>query len=81
MAKKRPSLRYSTGAAVREARGKRYLNQSEFWSKLGVTQSGGSRYESGRNIPLPVQQLLQIAYGTDAQAAALVAWLRNPAEK
>ncbi len=81
MAKKRPTLRYSTGAAVREVRRKRYLNQSDFWSKLGVTQSGGSRYESGRNIPLPVQQLLQIAYGTEAQAAALVAWLRGSAGK
>jgi transcriptional regulator with XRE-family HTH domain len=24
------------------------LNQSAFWSELGVTQSGGSRYESGQ---------------------------------
>ena len=24
------------------------LNQSQFWSRIGVTQSGGSRYESGR---------------------------------
>ena len=31
------------------------LNQSAFWAPLGVTQSGGSRYEStGRAIPTPV---------------------------
>lgn len=26
------------------------LNQSEFWSRVGITQSGGSRYETGREI-------------------------------
>lgn len=38
------------------------LNQMEFWSKLGVTQSGGSRYESGRNMPKPVRELLRIVH-------------------
>ncbi len=38
------------------------LNQQEFWSRFGVTQSGGSRYESGRTIPLP---------------AAILIWLRE----
>ena len=51
-------------------------NQTAFWSPLGVTQSGGSRYESGRNIPRPVQMLLRIAYGTKAQAAKQVEALR-----
>ena len=36
------------------------LNQSAFWSTLGVTQSGGSRYESGRNLPKPVALLLTL---------------------
>jgi len=47
---------------VREVRRKLGLNQQQFWSKLGVTQSGGSRYESGRNIPRPVQQLLRLVH-------------------
>ena len=34
------------------------LNQSQFWTRFGVTQSGGSRYESGRNIPLTTAMLL-----------------------
>ena len=38
------------------------LNQQQFWSKVGVTQSGGSRYESGRNMPRPVQQLLRLVH-------------------
>ena len=33
-------------------------NQSTFWRRLGVTQSGGSRYESGRNMPTPVRMLV-----------------------
>ena len=48
------------------------LNQSEFWSAVNVTQSGGSRYETGRTPPKPVQTLLAIAYGPEkARAAAL----------
>lgn len=55
------------------------LNQSQFWNRLGVTQSGGSRYESGRKIPRPVQQLLLIAYGTEKQSSDAVAMLRSKA--
>ncbi len=47
---------------VREIRRKLGMNQSQFWSKIGVTQSGGSRYESGRNIPRPVQALLKLVH-------------------
>jgi len=47
---------------AREIRRKLGLNQSQFWSKIGVTQSGGSRYESGRNMPRPVQTLLNLVH-------------------
>ena len=66
-----------TGEEVLAMRKKANLNQSEFWSPIGVTQSGGSRYESGRNIPKPVQRLLAIAYGTEKQSAAAVEALRK----
>ena len=36
---------------IRDIRKKLGLNQMDFWSRIGVTQSGGSRYESGRNMP------------------------------
>ena len=39
------------------------MNQQEFWGRIGVTQSGGSRYESGRNMPKPVQELLRVGIG------------------
>ena len=41
-----------------DTRHKEGLNQKDFWTRYGVTQSGGSRYESGRNIPKPLAILL-----------------------
>ncbi len=38
------------------------LNQSQFWTPIGVTQSGGSRYESGREMPKPVRELLRLVH-------------------
>jgi transcriptional regulator with XRE-family HTH domain len=47
---------------VREIRRKLGFNQQQFWTKIGVTQSGGSRYESGRNMPKPVRELLRLVH-------------------
>lgn len=47
---------------IRDIRKKLGLNQMDFWSKIGVTQSGGSRYESGRNMPKPVRELLRLVH-------------------
>jgi transcriptional regulator with XRE-family HTH domain len=46
----------------RDIRRKLGMNQQDFWSRIGVTQSGGSRYESGRNMPRPVRELLRIVH-------------------
>ncbi|MEO8039559.1 MAG: transcriptional regulator [Betaproteobacteria bacterium] len=46
----------------RDIRQKLGLNQQEFWGMIGVTQSGGSRYESGRSMPKPVLQLLRLVH-------------------
>ena len=46
----------------REIRRKLGLNQQQFWSKIGVTQSGGSRYEGGRRMPKPVEELVRIIH-------------------
>lgn len=43
---------------IANTRKKLNLNQTAFWSRYGVTQSGGSRYESGRAIPKPLAILL-----------------------
>jgi len=46
----------------RELRLQLGLNQQEFWSAVGVTQSGGSRYENDRRISRPVMELLRLRY-------------------
>ena len=46
----------------REIRRRLGLNQEEFWTRIGVTQSGGSRYESGRSMPKPVKELLRLVH-------------------
>ena len=54
-----------TSEEVLELRRKSGLSQPEFWNPFGVTQSGGCRYETGRDIPPPVQVLLNIAFADD----------------
>lgn len=83
---RRPTMKLKiyTGEEVRALRQKLGLNQSDFWAPFQTTQSGGSRYESGREIPDPVQVLLNIAFNTDAKAAAIFGELRefgNPKKK
>ena len=62
---KLPKSRIDPGA-LRRSLG---MNQQQFWASAGITQSGGSRYESGRRIPQPVALLLDIIYvkGIDLQ--------------
>ena len=79
MTTKPPKLAPITGDAALAMRKKLNVNQSEFWSRVGLGQSAGSRYESGRDIPRPVQMLLRIAYGTKAQAAKQMEALRPSA--
>lgn len=45
-------------SSIGNDRKKEGVNQKDFWMRYGVTQSGGSRYESGRNIPKPLAILL-----------------------
>lgn len=57
------------------------LNQSEFWSRVFVTQSGGSRYENERSVPKPVQALLVLAYGDLDEAKVMFDHLRSRDKK
>ena len=43
-----------------EFRNKLGLNQGDFWFRYGVTQSGGSRYESARSMPMPLKLLVRL---------------------
>ena len=46
----------------REIRQRLGMNQEQFWTRIGVTQSGGSRYEGGRSMPKPVRELLRLVH-------------------
>lgn len=74
---KSPKLIFSTCEEISAYREQHRLTQVEFWSRIGVSQSCGSRYENGRKIPKPIRQLLHIAYATPKQSNALTEWLRN----
>lgn len=57
-------------ADYRKLRRQLDINQSEFWNRIGVTQSGGSRYEAGRPVPKPTAILARLIYvdGLDIDA-------------
>lgn len=46
----------------RDMRKKLELNQQDFWSAVWVTQSGGSRYESGRAVPRQVVEQVRLRH-------------------
>lgn len=70
-------IHYYTAGELKATRKKIGLNQAEFWGRLGITQSGGSRYESGREVPEPVQILLNIALANPAASAKVMNSLRG----
>lgn len=76
--RKAPKLKYHSGEAVRALRKKRKLNQVDFWRRIGVTQSGGSRYENGRGMPAVVALAVELVWGTDREAEKLLEALRVP---
>lgn len=61
-AKTTKTTKKSTIKDYRALRRKMDLNQTEFWNRLGVTQSGGCRYESGRKVPKAVAVLAHLVY-------------------
>jgi len=47
---------------LRELRLARNESQSRFWGRFGVTQTRGSRFELGQEIPLPVGILIRLYF-------------------
>lgn len=73
----KPTNPFAEPGSIQCFRHKHQMNQNAFWSRLGVTQSGGSRYENGRNIPSAIVMLLAITYGTDRGSEKMVEKLRD----
>lgn len=71
------TLTYTTGQDIRDLRNRLGMLQSDFWKRILVTQSGGSRYETGRTIPHQVLLLIQLTYGDAKEAERLFKELRN----
>lgn len=72
-----PRLIFSACEDIPAYREEHGLTQIEFWSRIGVSQSCGSRYERGRHIPKPIRRLLHIASAPAKQSSTLVRWLRR----
>lgn len=70
-------LHQYTGAEVKALRKAARLNQTEFWGRFGVTQSGGCRYENGRDVPGALNILLNIAFQPVGESALVVEALRG----
>jgi transcriptional regulator with XRE-family HTH domain len=51
-----------TGPVLKKIREEIGINQEAFWGKLGLTQSAGSRYESGRNMSRTIKKLAYLIY-------------------
>ncbi len=47
---------------LREYRKARRESQLRFWSRFGVTQTRGSRFEMGMKIPQPIAILLKLYF-------------------
>jgi transcriptional regulator with XRE-family HTH domain len=47
---------------LREYRKARRESQYRFWSRFGVTQTRGSRFETGMKIPPPIVILLKLYF-------------------
>lgn len=70
-------LLIENGHHAESFRRQRRLSQTEFWAPVLITQGGGSRYESGRDVPVAVLYMLHLAYASDAKAQALLDYLRG----
>lgn len=52
------------GADIRNLRIKLGLSQTEFWTRVAVSQSAGSRYEKGlRELPYSEKTMIELVFG------------------
>lgn len=56
----RPEAHGRQKGELRQLRISKRESQEKFWGRFGVTQSSGSRFETGLTIPAPVALLLKL---------------------
>ena len=71
------NLKIYTGKQIKKFRKSQGVNQQAFWKDLGVTQSGGSRFETGRALPRTVNILLNIRLQEPKISREIVTALRQ----
>lgn len=54
------SVRATGVVGLRQLRISKRESQSTFWARFGVTQSSGSRFETGLGVPPPVAILVKL---------------------
>ncbi|MCE1239526.1 MAG: XRE family transcriptional regulator [Azonexaceae bacterium] len=74
-----PELIGTDGISAKELRNRLGMSQTAFWQRVVGTQSAGRLYENKRRISARIAYLLHLAYGMEAQATALLQWLRQAA--
>jgi len=57
-----PITRVPDSQALKEFRKIKKESQTRFWSRFGVTQTSGSRFELGKGIPPPIAILLRLYF-------------------
>lgn len=55
-----PPARVAGQLGLRQFRISKRESQSTFWARFGVTQSSGSRFETGLGVPPPVAILVKL---------------------
>lgn len=64
---------------LKQLRKIRRENQTRFWKRFGVTQSRGSRFERGMQLPSPVKILIRLYIDGTIQERDLQQARRNTA--
>ncbi len=67
----------ATGEGAKALRQSLGLTQAVFWGRIMTTQSGGARYEMGRDLPRQVVMLMQFVFGTERYVTSLLSALRK----
>eukprot|EP01037_Dinobryon_pediforme_P026137 gene26137-28550_t len=52
-------------------------NQTQFWRRFGVTQSRGSRFEKGEDVPMSVAMLIELYFQEKVSDSDLISALHN----
>ncbi len=66
----------SDGPGARTLRTALGLSQAAFWDLLGITQSSGSRYEAGEEMPAGAATLMRLLFLREGAAITLLTELR-----